>query len=282
MPSLIEHIDFHGQPALHLVTAAGARAIVSLHGAQVLSWIPPGGEERLYLSPLARFDGSAAIRGGVPVCFPQFAELGPLPRHGFARTISWSLTAERSGKDFALVTLTLSDSDATRALWPYPFWAELGILIEDSRLDLELEVENTGSEALEFTAALHTYLAVREVEQSRLEGLHGYTYHDQVDAGRTRRDSGDVLLIEAETDRIYHDVKRPLLLREYDRSLGVNADGFSDVVVWNPWVERSATIADLPADGFRRMLCVEAAAAHRPVRVDAGESWWGRQTLVAL
>lgn len=282
MPSTIETTDFHGQPALRLVTAAGARAIVSLHGAQVLSWIPPGGEERLYLSPLARFDGSAAIRGGVPVCFPQFAGLGPLPHHGFARTAAWSVVTERSGKDFALVTLALSDSDATRALWPHPFRAELGILIEDSRLDLELEVENTGSETLEFTAALHTYLAVREVEQSRLEGLHGYDYRDKVDADRIRRDSGDVLLIEAETDRLYQDVERPLLLREYDRSLGINADGFPDVVVWNPWVERSAALPDLPANGFRHMLCVEAAAAHRPVRLDAGESWWGRQTLVAL
>ena len=93
---------------------------------------------------------------------------------------------------------------------------------------------------------------------------------------------GDVVLIEAETDRVYHGVNRPLLLREYSRSLGINADSFPDVVVWNPWVARSAAIADLPDDGFRRMLCVEAAAAREPVRVPAGENWSGRQTLVAL
>ena len=66
------------------------------------------------------------------------------------------------------------------------------------------------------------------------------------------------------------------------QGLGINADGFPDVVVWNPWVARSAAIADLPDDGFRRMLCVEAAAAREPVRVPAGENWSGRQTLVAL
>ena len=65
-------------------------------------------------------------------------------------------------------------------------------------------------------------------------------------------------------------------------SLGINAEGFADVVVWNPWVERSAAIADLPNDGFRHLLCVEAAAAQHPVRLAAGESWWGRQTLVEL
>lgn len=282
MPATIEPIEFHGQPALRLATASGARAVVALHGAQVLSWAPPGGEERLYLSPKAVFDGHSAVRGGIPVCFPQFADLGPLPAHGFARNRRWSLTTERSGKDFALAGLTLADDEATRALWPYAFSAELSILIEDSRLDLELEITNTGDEAFEFTAALHTYLAVREVEESRIEGLHGFSYRDKTNADRIQRDSGDALVIESETDRVYHEVNRPLLLREYHRSLGVNADGFPDVVVWNPWIERSAAIADLPDDGFRRMLCIEAAAARQPVRVQPGESWWGRQTLVAL
>ena len=282
MPATIEPIEFHGQPALRLATASGARAVVALHGAQVLSWAPPGGEERLYLSPKAVFDGHSAVRGGIPVCFPQFADLGPLPAHGFARNRRWSLTTERSGKDFALAGLTLADDEATRALWPYAFSAELSILIEDSRLDLELEITNTGDEAFEFTAALHTYLAVREVEESRIEGLHGFSYRDKTNADRIQRDSGDALVIESATDRVYHEVNRPLLLREYHRSLGVNADGFPDVVVWNPWIERSAAIADLPDDGFRRMLCIEAAAARQPVRVQPGESWWGRQTLVAL
>lgn len=282
MAATIEHIDFHGLPALRLRTKGGAAAVVSLYGAQVLSWTPPGGTERLYLSPNAVFDGKTPIRGGIPVCFPQFADLGSLPAHGFARTATWTVLTERTGDDFALLTLGLSDDEATRAVWPHSFSAELGILIEDGRLDLELEIDNTGDQALEFTAALHTYIGVREVEESRLEGLHGFEYRDKTDANRIKRDSGDVVLIEAETDRVYHDVNRPLLLREYSRSLGINADGFPDVVVWNPWVERSAAIADLPDDGFRRMLCVEAAAAREPVSVPAGETWWGRQTLIAL
>lgn len=282
MPATIERIDFHGQPALRLATAAGARAVVALQGAQVLSWAPPGGEERLYLSPQALFDGRTPIRGGVPVCFPQFAGLGPLPAHGFARTLPWTVAIERTGSDFALLGLRLADSAATRAIWPHAFQAELDILIEDSRLDLELEIENTGAQVFAFTAALHAYLAVREVEESRIEGLHGFHYRDRTAADRVERDSGDVLVIEAETDRIYHDVDRPLLLREYDRSLGINADGFPDVVVWNPWVARSAALADLPDDGFRHLLCIEAAAARQPVSLPAGQRWWGRQTLVAL
>ena len=129
MAATIEHIDFHGLPALRLRTKAGAAAVVSLHGAQVLSWTPPGGADRLYLSPQAVFDGRTAIRGGIPLCFPQFADLGSLPQHGFARTATWSVVTERTGDDFALLTLGLADDEATRAVWPHPFRAELGILI---------------------------------------------------------------------------------------------------------------------------------------------------------
>lgn len=282
MPSTIETLAFHGQPALRLQTAAGASAVVLLHGAQLVSWSPPGGNERIFLSERAVYDGSTPVRGGIPVSFPQFAAFGPLPRHGFVRTMPWSLETQRHGDDFALVTLRCTDTASTRALWPHAFSAELTIGIEESRLDLELEIGNPGPDAFDFAAALHTYLRVREVEETRIEGLYGLDYRDEVDEGRTRRDSGDVLLIEGETDRIYRDVSRPVLVREYDRALGVNQDGFRDIVVWNPWEARCAAIDDMQDADFRRMLCVESAVVHTPEHLEPGASWWGRQTLIAL
>lgn len=282
MKAAIDAIDFRGLPALSLATASGARAVITLLGAQLVSWRPPGGEERLYLSELAVMDGSRPIRGGVPVCFPQFAGLGPLPKHGLLRTRQWTLAEQRCGDDYALVVLHCADDAATRAVWPHPFAAELTVGIENSRCDIELEVGNTGDRAFEFTGALHSYLRVHEVEESRIEGLHGFEYRDAANADRIRRESGDAVLIEAETDRVYHDVARPLLLREYGRSLGINAEGFPDVVVWNPWETLCATLPDMAGSDFRRMVCVEAAVAQRPHALAPGDSWWGRQTLVAL
>lgn len=282
MPSAIEPGDFHGQPAITLRTSGGARAIVSQFGAQVLSWVPARGDERLYLSPLACFDGSSAIRGGIPVCFPQFSALGRLPRHGLVRTRRWEVSAQRSGDGFALATLRLEEDEAGFALWPNRFATELTIVLEDHRLDVELEVENTGHAPFAFTAALHTYLRVREVENARLEGLYGHDYRDAAVHDRIQRDTGDGLAVESETDRVYHDVQRPLLLRDSGRSLGIHAQGFPDVVVWNPWEARCAELPDMPANGFRHMLCVEAAAARHKIELDAGEEWSGRQTLIAL
>mgnify|MGYP000843961582 CR=1 FL=1 len=84
MKPSIEEIEFHGIAALRLNGPRGASAVVSKLGAQVLSWVTPDVRERLFLSDKAVFDGSVAIRGGIPVCWPQFAGLGELPKahHG--------------------------------------------------------------------------------------------------------------------------------------------------------------------------------------------------------
>jgi len=115
MTAHIETAELHGQPVLKLQTPDGAVALISLFGAQVLSWVPAGGEDRLYLSPDAVFDGATPIRGGVPLCFPQFAGRGPLPKHGFARPRLWEVSNTRAGKDFALATLRLADDEARKA-----------------------------------------------------------------------------------------------------------------------------------------------------------------------
>lgn len=281
MPALIETIDFHGLPALRIVAGDGAAALVTLQGAHTVSWRPAGGAERLYLSERSGYGSGQAIRGGVPVIFPQFADAGPLPRHGFARTAAWEAFDARGGTDYALAVLRLADSAATRALWPHPFAAELTVAVGGSRLDIELEVENSGSPCA-FTCALHTYLRVAEVEAVRLEGLRGVRYRDRA-AGGEAVERRDALIVAEELDRVYCEVgARPLLLRAPEASTAIRMEGFEDVVVWNPWEEKGAALADLPRDGFRRMLCVEAARIARPVRLGSGESWWGRQSLVAL
>src|SRR5690606_10464199 len=181
--ALIQHL---GQPAVELRLADGSRAIVLLHGAHVVSWQAAGAGEQLYLSPEAVIADGKAIRGGVPVIFPQFEQRGPdhsLPRHGLARTRAWQLDEHRLAGDGALAILSLQDDQATRALWPHAFTLELTVALSPQRLDLELHVSHTGpAEAAPwaFSAALHTYLAVSELSQVRLQGLDGHVFHDSL------------------------------------------------------------------------------------------------------
>lgn len=219
MSARIEELDHLGLPAVRLETNRGASAIISLVGGQVLSWRPTGGGgERLFLSPAAVLDGSTPIRGGIPVCFPQFADLGRLPKHGLLRTRRWAIKEQRIQDGYAMVTLWVSEDDASHAAWPYAFNCELTVLIEDDRLDLEFEVENTGYGSFVFTGALHTYLAVREVEEISLQGLYGTHYTDKTTGKERIRETGEVVRIADETDRIYRDAARPDTARQRARA----------------------------------------------------------------
>lgn len=282
MKTSIETIQFHGIDAVRLNGPQGTTVTVSLLGGQVLSWVTQDGRERIFLSERAVFDGSVAIRGGIPVCFPQFSNLGDLPKHGFLRTKAWKLNDQRHADDFALVTLEISDDEETRALWPHPFRAEITIMLEADRIDLEFCVENTGGETFEFTGALHTYLRMTQVEDVALEGLYGHDYRDAANGDVVIRETGTELRVDRETDRVYHNVKRPQLLQAANLSLAIQSQGYPDVVVWNPWVDQCANLKDMAPDGWRHMLCVEAAIARKPVSLPAGEEWYGRQTLVVV
>jgi len=272
--------EFCGQPAVALRAPDGASAVVLLHGAQVVSWQPAGGGERLYLSERSRFGPGASVRGGMPVIFPQFNERGPLPRHGLVRTRPWRLSRSETGDEDALAVLQLTDDAETRALWPHGFALELTVCVRSDRLDVELAASNTGDSAFDFMAALHTYLRVAEVETTRLAGLSGCRYEDFT-SGTIHVDGADTVRVDGEIDRIYYGVGAPLVLSEAQRRLRIEAANFADVVVWNPWQAKAAAMADLVPGDFRRFLCVEAALIGQPTRVAAGEHWWGRQTLIA-
>ncbi|HET6763618.1 MAG TPA: D-hexose-6-phosphate mutarotase [Longimicrobiaceae bacterium] len=261
--------------------ACGSSAEIYLHGAHVTSWRDASGTERLFLSSASAFNADTAIRGGIPVIFPQFAGQGPLPKHGFARTAEWAVASvadEGSGPSIAV--LRLEDSDATRAIWPHAFAAELRVAL-DERLSVRLTVVNTGDEPIEFTAALHTYLAVDDVAAARVEGLEGVRWVDKVDHGDAKVELSPRRPIAGEVDGIYLDVPGDVrVVGGSSATLRIVHDGFPDVVVWNPGPERGGALPDLGPGDFARMLCVEPAAVGQPVRLAPGESWSGEQVLI--
>src|SRR6476661_4683713 len=163
-------------PAVRWMGADGACAIATLQGAQLVSWVLPTGEECLYVSERSAYEAGRAIRGGIPVCFPQFADRGPLAQHGFARTLPWSHVADAQDEAHGRARFVLEGTPRTRSLWPHDFRAELIATIGGSRLDVRLRVSNTGPDAFTFTAALHTYLRVWNLAAARVHGLKGLRY----------------------------------------------------------------------------------------------------------
>lgn len=271
-----------GQPCIRLSTAQGDTALVALHGAQVLSWVA-GGRERLYLSPKAVFDGRSAIRGGIPLCFPQFNQRGPLPKHGFARNLAWAAQVPLSDteQDATVLRLRLHSSPTTQAIWPQHFEAQLALTLGEGLLRVQLDVCNTGITLWEFTTALHTYLAVDAVESTRLEGLEGCARWDAV-RDQHGLQSGAVT-IAGEYDRVFRAPVQPMRLHDGPHSLQISqSQSLGSTVVWNPGASLSSRLPDLPADGYRSMLCVEAAQIDELVPLAPAEPWQGWQELRVL
>jgi len=267
-------IDFHGLPAIRWESADGASAVATLQGAHLVSWIPAGGKEQLYVSERSPFAAGRPIRGGVPVVFPQFGERGPLAHHGFARTSRWRVAREEGAR----VRLALESSEETLLLWPHPFALELAIAIGGARLEMELHVRNAGAAAFGFNAALHTYLRISDNSSVRLEGLKGARYVDR-GAAATQVESRDAVTAAEPIDRVYLAPPPATRLVDGARRIGIAQRGFPDTVVWNPGRERTGGMADMPPDGYRGMLCVEAAAFEHVIAVPPGGTWIGAQAI---
>jgi glucose-6-phosphate 1-epimerase len=294
-------------PGVRLSLPQGDTAYVALQGGQVLSWRTADGTERLYQSPFAATGGDKAIRAGVQVCFPQFANRGSLPKHGLVRTLIWQLV--EGGDGSAACVLELTDSDATRAKWPHGFKARIGFTLTPGRLRIGFSVDNTGSDAFDFTMALHSYLRTADIAATQIHGLGGDAWFDKVmqkqhPSGETAPDHA--LSIVGEVDRVYARTASPanepgaatsaretgealafppapLRLSEPRAGLAIaQAASMTETVVWNPGAELCATFADMPKDGWQYMICAEAAHVDTPVRLAAGARWSGWQQLAAL
>ena len=281
VPPRLELGHFQGQPCVHLLLPGGDSVRIALHGAQVLSWVC-GGRERLYLSPQALFDGRSAIRGGIPICFPQFNQRGTLPKHGFVRNVPWETdpSAEWVGSA-AQFSLSLADTPETRALWPHAFAISLTVQLAQGSLQVTLTARNNGNQALAFTGALHTYLAVSNVGDVWVSGLDGQPSWDALTDQLGLQE--DDIFFDGEFDRVFVAAPAPLTLHDGKQRLRIaQSDSLADTVVWNPGEALCQRLSDMPPDGYRHMLCIEAAQVLKPVTLAAGASWQGWQRLTVL
>jgi D-hexose-6-phosphate mutarotase len=277
-----------GLPVLR-IDGSAASAEIYLHGATVTDWTPRGREPVLFVSSASRFTPDAAIRGGVPICFPWFGAGAGHPRspsHGFARLSDWSLVGAQDDGEEVTVLLRLTDSDADAgaagaSAWPHRFEAVYTVVI-GSRLSLALTVTNRGGDPMVFEEALHTYLAVRDIRTTELTGLEGTLFWDSRTGVLPAPGEPGPVRFGAETDRIYLDRGETAVTVQdvgTGRSVQVSKAGSGTTVVWNPWVDKARSLPDLGDDEWTGMVCVEVSnIGDAAVRLEPG----GSHTLTAV
>jgi len=249
-----------------VVNGAKGSAEIYLFGAHVTQFQPRGAAPVLFMSRNSLFDGRTPIRGGIPLVFPWFGprmDMPRLPPHGVARTKRWEIESCDSRADGSVrVVLGTSSDDQTKQLWPHAFELRFIVVMADF-LDMTLEVRNVSKEAVEFEEALHTYLAVGAVENISIEGLAGSEFLDRVDGVRRKKQPDEPIRITGETDRLYYTSAGSVTVRDpgLRRSIVVEKARSDATVVWNPWLKKATAMADLGADQWQSMVCVETANA---------------------
>ena len=242
------------------------RATVSLYAGQVLSFAPRGAREDLFfVSDKAYFKKGKAIKGGIPICWPWFGpdpEDRGRPAHGFVRSWDWHLLSTRTLADGATaIKLGIADDAASRALWPETF--NLFLQIEIGRtLKLELVTRNAGDLPFSITQGFHTYFRIGDIHRVQVLGLEDHGFIDKT-AGDAEETQIGPVKIAGEVNRVYRGVSRDLIIddRALDRRIRIRGSNSSTCVVWNPWIETAASMADLDDDDYQRMLCVETLNA---------------------
>jgi len=162
----------------YIISNDGAQVEVYAFGATLTKWSIAGGESLIWLSSTAKLDATKAIRGGIPLVFPQFgAPIKEMAQHGFARNSVW-YTDEFSLKEDCF-SLYLDNTKATHDAWKSPYKLRFDIRLTASKLVTEYVVENTGSEAFTFQSLQHTYLNVGDIAKTSIRGLKGQRFMDK-------------------------------------------------------------------------------------------------------
>lgn len=271
-----------GFPGFELRHSSGSTCRLTRYGAQVLSYIPSNKIGEVYfLSKKATFAPGKAIRGGVPLVFPQFGK-GELPSHGFARTMEWALGSSVVATDKGEVSLTLAlrSNEITRGMWPHDFVCEYTVTLGESLLTT-LAVKNTGATPFSFQAALHPYYLVDDIRNVSVARLHGLTVIDFLRERSKHREERETVTFQEATDRVYLSSPSSLAITTSSSgsSIRLEKSGFSDSVVWNPWIEGNASIGDLAEGDYTRFVCVEPGNVVEAITLAPGQVHSGCQSV---
>nr|GEW92421.1 putative glucose-6-phosphate 1-epimerase [Tanacetum cinerariifolium] len=258
-------------PKVVLTSSHGSEAELYLYGGCVTSW-KVGSKDLLFVRPDAVFNGQKPISGGIPHCFPQFGP-GPMQQHGFARNSDWSIVDSDNVDGSPVITLELTDSPYSRAMWDYSFQALYKITLEKNSLSTELKITNTDKKPFSFTTALHTYFSAA-VSGASVKGLKGCkTLNKDPDPmnpieGTEER---DVVSYPGFVDCVYLGAANELFL---DNGLGdiisIKNTNWPDAVLWNPHLTMEACYKDF--------VCVENAQIGK-VDLEPEKSWVATQKL---
>jgi glucose-6-phosphate 1-epimerase len=261
------YTDSHGFIRVELNNPMG-KAEIALHGAHLMSFIPKGQKAVLWMSKKSYFEAEKPIRGGIPVCWPWFGGHpcdSTMPSHGFARLFSWEPVASGNENGTTFLELALTPGLIADRFKTNDFLVKLRVEVS-SKLSVALIIEDTGSENLSYSAALHSYFNISDISKIKIIGLDSRTFIDTLDDTRHVQE-GDITFA-AETDLVYLDTEDTCIIDDpgFKRKIKISKTGSRSTVVWNPWDAKAQRMPDFGDNEYHKMVCVETTNAETDAR----------------
>lgn len=288
MPSNALRVERREQDELTCwqIRVGDGELLVAEQGAQVLRYGQRGEQPLIWLSEQAAYRAGQPLRGGVPVCWPWFGDLGRNPEsvraqhgapdtapfHGLVRSLPWQLREIAQQDGAVTLSFTLAVDHEGLDAWPHQVEPTLRLRL-DGRLSVTLESHNRSDHPVMLSQALHTYLAVGDIHQASLPALDGCRYVDSLDHWREHHQEG-ALRFTGETDRLYLHTPKRIELHDpaWGRRVCLESLGSRSAIVWNPWIDKARRLSQFADDAWQRMLCIETANVLDDVReLAAGE-----------
>eukprot|EP00956_Cyclotella_meneghiniana_P029054 scaffold69317_cov77-Cyclotella_meneghiniana.AAC.2 len=229
-------------------------------------------------------DGSKAIRGGIPLCFPQFGQPDKsYPQHGFLRNNYWSIVngSKFDNEEGAGISLELYLKDVVNA--------------RGGKWDVGTNLDCKCT----FMVLLHTYYLVAEKKAldgsvCNVKGLEGYTVSDKISGQDYILGSDPITIPEQIIDRVYSPPEGKVDLEVTvaagpTNTISLKASGQVDGqqvpisgVVWNPHEINAKKMGDFGDDQYNEMICVEPGMLSNVPMLQGGKSASCTQVMTCL
>jgi glucose-6-phosphate 1-epimerase len=152
--------------------------------------------------------------------------------------------------------------EASRAVGFDAFYARYRVVV-GTVLRTELTFQNLSALPVRYEDALQSYFSVGDIRQTSVTGLEGTVYLDKANGFRRKVQGSEPVRFSKETDQVHIDTSAACVIEDAAnyRWILLQKSGSNSTIVWNPWQEKAAAMADMGSGEWERMVCVESGNA---------------------
>lgn len=243
-------------------------------GAQILQ-VKLGINELLYLSPLSQIGTKQTLRGGIPVLFPQFGNFGNLKKHGFVRNLNWKLVNEKNNQNDLFVEYEYVIAKDHFLDWNHSAKLNLQASIINNIFNINIQILNIGDSEFEFTGGLHPYFKINSRSTIKIEGLESSFFEDSFPEITFKLSSDNVI------ERLYY-TNSNIYFNNGSNNLLIKSKGFESWMLWNPGIDMTKAINDLPDDDWNKFICIEPIVKNNAILLKPNEIFKGELAVELL